>query len=364
MATAIPPLVPADSAAPAAKPNILKRLWSTPRSRYVIKRVITFFVIVWAGATLNFLLPHLVPGRNPVRERLGALMATGGTFQEGINEMVEAYEREFGLDKPLWEQYLLNLKNTLTFDFGYSLQNYPATVGGLIADALPWTLGLLTVATLLSFVVGTLAGALLGWPRSHPALQYLFAPFLTLSAVPYYLLGLVLIYFLAFRTHWFPLNGGYSLGMQPEASWEFAKNVLHHAILPALSIVLAQMGTWALGMRAMMVSVQGEDFMTLAEAKGLNARTVFFRYALRNAILPQTTSLALSLGTIVSQSILVEVVFGYPGIGTLLYKAISGFDYFLIYGIVFIVILGIALATLILDLIYPLLDPRITYLRS
>lgn len=364
MATANPPLSQTDTALPATKPNLLKQLWATPRTRYVIKRILTFLVVVWAGASLNFLLPHMVPGRNPVRERLGALMATGGTFQEGINEMVEAYEKEFGLDKPLWQQYFLNLKNTLTFDFGYSLQNYPATVGGLIADALPWTLGLLTVATLLSFVVGTLAGALLGWPRSHPILQYLFAPFLTLSAVPYYLLGLVLIYFFAFRNNWLPLNGGYPLGTQPEASWSFAKDVLRHSILPALSIVLAQVGSWALGMRAMMVSVQGEDYMTLAEAKGLNPWTIFFRYALRNAMLPQTTSLALSLGTIVSQSILVEVVFGYPGIGTLLYKAISGFDYFLIYGIVFIVILGIALATLILDLIYPLLDPRITYLRS
>jgi peptide/nickel transport system permease protein len=134
--------------------------------------------------------------------------------------------------------------------------------------------------------------------------------------------------------------------------------------LPALSIILVQVGSWAIGMRGMMVMTEGEDFMTYAEAKGLPPRTVFFRYGIRNAILPQATALALSLGGIVSQSVLVEVVFGYPGIGTLLFRAIAGFDYFLIYGIVFLVIVSIGLATLVLDLIYPLLDPRITYRRQ
>ena len=140
--------------------------------------------------------------------------------------------------------------------------------------------------------------------------------------------------------------------------------MLHHSTLPALSIILASIGFWALGMRAMMVTTQGEDYMTFAEAKGLKDRTLFCRYAIRNALLPQTTALALTLGHIVSGAVLVEVVFAYPGIGTVLYHAIREFDYFLIQGIIFLIIVSIALATLILDLIYPLLDPRITYRRA
>lgn len=341
--------------------NVINRM--SPRMRYTIRRIFTFFLVIWVAASLNFFLPRLAPGRDPVRERLGALQATGGSFQEGINEMVEAYQAKFGLDEPLWKQYFRYLGDALTFDFGYSLQNYPATVRGLIFDALPWTLGLLLVSTLLAFTIGTFAGALLGWERAPKAFQYLLAPFLTLSSIPYYLLGIILVYYFAFKVRAFPLSGGYDMGAQPEWSVDFALDVLNHSFLPAVSIILAQIGFWSLGMRAMMVTVQGEDYMTLAEAKGLRPFVIFLKYGARNALLPQTTSLALALGTIVSQAILVEVVFGYPGIGTLLYRAIGGFDYFLIYGIVLVIIVAIGLTTLILDLIYPFLDPRITYER-
>jgi peptide/nickel transport system permease protein len=188
-------------------------------------------------------------------------------------------------------------------------------------------------------------------------------PLLTLSAIPYYILGLILVYFFAFRNPWFPLTGGYDVGKQPEWTFSFALDAIHHSILPALSIILVQLGSWALGMRGMMVMTEGEDYMTYAEARGIAPRTIFLRYGLRNAMLPQVTSLALSLGTIASQAVLVEVVFGYPGIGTLLYRSITGVDYFLIYGIVLLVVFSIALVTLLLDLIYPLLDPRIMYAR-
>ena len=310
-----------------------------------------------------FFLPRLAPGQDPVRARLGTVLAQGGSVS-GIEEMVATYNEKFGLGEPLWLQYLRYLGDYARFDFGYSLASYPARVLDLIGNALPWTICLLVVSTVIAFVVGTLAGALLGWTRAPRWLGHLFMPFLTLSAIPYYLLGLVLIYFLAFRSRVFPLSGGYTVGTEPAWSWEFIQDAVTHSILPALSIVLAQLGFWALGMRGMMVMTEGEDYMTFAEAKGLPPRTIFFRYAIRNALLPQTTSLALALGGIVSQAVLVEVVFGYPGIGTLLYNAIKGFDYFLIYGIVFLVIVTIGLTTLILDLVYPLLDPRITYQRQ
>ncbi|MGH2534483.1 MAG: ABC transporter permease [Thermomicrobiales bacterium] len=331
--------------------------------RYAIRRVGIFFLIVWAAASLNFFLPRLAPGQDPVRARMGQLAATGAATS-GIEEMVASYQKRFGLDEPLYIQYVRYIGDYARFDFGYSLALYPSRVIDLIGRALPWTLSLLLISTIIAFALGTLAGALLGWQRSPTWLGHLFMPFLTLSAIPYYLLGLVLIYFLAFEVNAFPLSGGYSVGGEPGLSIAFIRDAVNHSILPAFSIVLAQIGFWALGMRGMMVMTEGEDFMTYAEAKGLAPRTVFFRYGIRNALLPQTTALALQLGGIVSQSVLVEVVFGYPGIGTLLYRAISGFDYFLIYGIVFLVIVSIGLTTLILDLVYPLLDPRITYHRQ
>lgn len=333
-----------------------------PFVRYALRRFGVFLLVVWAAATLNFFLPRLAPGQDPVRARLGTVLAQGGSVS-GIEELVATYNKKFGLGEPLWLQYLRYLGDYAQFDLGYSLASYPARVLDLIGNSLPWTIVLLVMSTLIAFVVGTLAGALLGWSRSPRWLGHLFMPFLTLSAIPYYLLGLVLIYFLAFRHRVFPLSGGYTVGTDPAWSWEFIRDAAEHSILPALSIVLAQLGFWALGMRGMMVMTEGEDYMIFAEAKGLPSRTIFFRYAIRNALLPQTTSLALALGGIVSQAVLVEVVFGYPGIGTLLYNAIKGFDYFLIYGIVFLVIVTIGLTTLILDLVYPLLDPRITYHR-
>jgi peptide/nickel transport system permease protein len=244
------------------------------------------------------------------------------------------------------------------------LAQYPAKALTLIAAALPWTIGLLLVATILAFTLGTMLGALMAWPKSPRAFNYLIAPLLTLSSIPYYLLGLVLVYLFSISQRIFPLSGGYTTGTVPSLSLPFLVDVAHHAILPALSIVLAAVGFWALGMRGMMVTTEGEDYMVMAEAKGLPDRWIFFRYALRNAILPQFTSLAIALGAVVSGSVLVEVVFGLPGIGTLLYKSITGSDFFVIYGIVFIIILAIALATLIIDLVYPLLDPRISYRSS
>ena len=227
--------------------------------------------------------------------------------------------------------------------------------------ALPWTMVLVGLATLLSFVIGTVLGAFMAWSVVPRTIKVIGPPLLTLSAIPYYLLGLILIYLFAFLTRVFPLGGGYSVGVAPELTPEFLGDALRHAILPALSIVLADMGGWALGMRGMMVTVQGEDFMTLAEAKGLNPGRIFLRYGVRNAILPQFTSLALSMGRVVSGAILVEIVFAYPGVGNLLYQAIRSFDYFVIYGVAFMLIVAIGLATLILDLMLPVLDPRIAY---
>jgi peptide/nickel transport system permease protein len=330
------------------------------RLDYLVRRIIQFLVVLWGAATLNFILPRLAPG-NPVRERLLSALATGGYQQAGIEEMVSAYNEQFGLDKPLYIQYLLYLQHAFQLDFGYSIASYPAKVLNLIMAALPWTISLLLVSTLISFVLGTLLGALMAWPRSPTFLRHLVLPMMALSAIPYYLLGLVLVYGLGILLPIFPISGGYAIGSLPNLSWAFIQDAIYHSMLPAFSIVLSATGFWAIGMRGMMVTTEGEDYVVYAEAKGIPERGIFLHYALRNAILPQLTSLALSLGTVVSGAVVVEIVFGYPGVGSLLFQAIRALDYFVIYGVVFMTVLAIAIATIALDLTYPLVDPRISY---
>jgi peptide/nickel transport system permease protein len=327
---------------------------------YVLKRVGFFLIIVWLAATLNFFIPRL-SSQNPIRERLIEQAVLGGYVQQGMAEMVQEYEKRFGLDQPLWVQYLHYVEDLSRGDFNYSIANYPRTVREILAEALPWTIGLLSVTTILAFALGTLLGAFLGWPRAPAFLKYVLPPLLALHALPFFLFGLVLMYFLSFRLGWLPIFGAYTPGTTVTLSVPFILDVLQHALLPALSLILTQIGGWALTMRAMAITVQGEDFITFADAKGLTGKTIFLRYAIRNTMLPQATAFALALGQIVAGGVLVEVVFGYPGIGTVLFSAIRQADWFLIQGAVFTVVVTIGLATLLLDLVYPLLDPRISY---
>jgi peptide/nickel transport system permease protein len=333
------------------------------RADYILKRFGIFLLIVWLAGSVNFLLPR-VNSQNPVREKLMQQAFISGYIQSGIQEMATEYEQKFGLDQPLWKQYLIYMGDLMRLDFNFSISNYPRTVTEIILEALPWTIGLLSVTTLLSFALGTLLGAFLGWPRSPRWLHWLMPPILALHSLPFFLLGLILMYTVAFYTQLLPMYGGYTPGTFPSLSLSFALDILSHSILPACSIILVSIGGWALGMRAMMVTTQGEDYTNFAEAKGLLGRTIFLRYAVRNALLPQITALALVLGHIVSGATLVEVIFAYPGVGTVLFHAIRESDFFVIQGIVFMVIVTLGLATFILDLCYPLLDPRITYRRS
>jgi peptide/nickel transport system permease protein len=330
---------------------------------YVLKRFAVFLLIVWLAATLNFFLPKL-SGQDPVRTKLLEQASLGGYVHAGIDEMVKVYQAKFGLDKPLWRQYVTYVESVAQGDLNYSIANYPRTVASMIGEALPWTAALLGVTTLFSFVLGTVLGALLAWPGAPRWLQWLLPPLWALHAIPFFLLGLVLMWLFAFQFQLLPIFGGYTAGARPGWNGTFVLDVLWHAILPALSIVLVSVGGWALAMRGMMVTTMGEDYVTFAEAKGLRSATVFARYCMRNAILPQTTALALVLGQTLAGAVLVEVIFGYPGVGALLFQAIQENDFFLIQGVVFTVIVGLGLATFVLDVVYPLLDPRISYRRT
>jgi peptide/nickel transport system permease protein len=327
---------------------------------YLLRRIFLVFLIIWSAATLNFFIPKITP-RNPIREKLLEQASRGGYIPPGFEEMVQSYEKKFGLDQPVWRQYLTYMGEMARFNLGYSISNFPKTVPELIGQSIWWTVGLLSVTTIITFFIGTLLGALMAWNRSGFMFRNVVPSLLVIGAVPPFIVGLLLIYFVAFKWKLLPLGGAYDTTRLPTFNFSFMLEVAKHAILPALTFILTTAGGWAIGMRGMMVTVQGEDYMTFGEAKGLKNWRLFYKYAVRNALLPQVTGLAIAFSYIVGGSVLVEVVFRYPGLGSLLANAIRQLDYFLIYGIVFILIVAIGIAMFIIDLIYPLLDPRIAY---
>jgi peptide/nickel transport system permease protein len=327
--------------------------------RFVLERLVILLVTIGISITLVFFVPHFVPG-SPLSAIYGKLSAMGASV--GGTSLVEEYTRRFGLDKPLGEQYVLFLRGLLTGDLGYSIASFPTGVSELLRRAIPWTVGLLTLTTVISWVVGSVIGGVVGWTRgSSPLLQALVPLALVLYTTPYYILAIILVYALAFYWPVFPLSGAYTTGSQPELSFPFALDVLHHAALPALSIVLVSLGWWFLSMRSLITTVKGEDFILWAEAKGLPNRRIFWAYAFRNALLPQATGLALSLGQIVGGALITEVIFGYPGLGWLVYNAITSLDYPVIQGSVLLIIISVAVANFAIDMLYPLIDPRIRY---
>jgi len=329
---------------------------------YVIKRLGMFLLTVWLGATIIFIIPRLAPG-DPVEGMIGQMAITGAHI-ENSEEMIAAWRARFGLDQPILVQYFRYLYNTFTFHQGFSLSSFPATVGSMISRSLPWTVGLLATATFISFVLGNLIGALMAW-RGTPSLVKAILPLsLIFTSIPAFMLGILLIYLFSITLNWLPYAGGLDRGLTIGWNWQFISSVLKHSVLPALSVIMVTIGSWALQMRGMMITTDGEDFMILAKAKGLSAWRIFWAYGVRNAVLPQITALGVTLGTIAGGFVVVEMVFAYPGLGYLLFDAILSSDYTVIQGIVFYVILAVALAILLVDLTYPLVDPRISYKKG
>ena len=325
---------------------------------YLVRRLLVFFLTLWVASTLIFIFPRLAPG-DPIAAMV-ALMAQNVGFVENADLIIEHWRERFGLDDPIYVQYLRFIANTIRLDLGLSIGYFPSTVSELVGRALPWTIGLMGISTAIFFVVGNLCGALLAWARTPRLLKILIPISMTFTSIPPLLAGLLLIYVFGFLIPIFPQVGSYDRVMVPELTLEFIGSVLYHGFLPAMSIVLVTFGYWALGMRGMMVTIEGEDYMILAQAKGLKPFYVLYRYMIRNAILPQMTALAVSVGTLVGGSVLVEVVFIYNGMGTLILSAIRDNDLFLIQGTGLILIVTSALAVLIIDLSYPLIDPRIS----
>jgi peptide/nickel transport system permease protein len=328
--------------------------------KIVARRILFLLLVIWSASTIVFFIPRL-SSRNAIRERFSELARMGGFSPADLEKIIASYTQQFGLDKPLIEQYFSYLGNILRFDFGYSLQKYPSTVTDLIMQSIPWTLGLLVVTTILAFLIGNFLGAIAAWPRAPRWVRSIATPFVLLTGVPPVLMGVLLLFFLGFRLKLFPLGGAYSIGVVPNWSWGFALDMAKHQVLPALSLILGSVGGWVLSMRGMGVTIQGEDYVNFAEHKGLTGGRIFRDYYLRNALLPQVTGFALALGTVVTSAIVIEGIFGLPGIGTALNNAIRSNDFPVIYGIVLFITIAVATLMILMEFIYPLIDPRIRH---
>jgi peptide/nickel transport system permease protein len=322
--------------------------------RYLLHRLGFFALTLWAAVTVNFFIPRLMPG-----DPASAMMAR---FHGRVNpSAIHALEIAFGVDthQSLWSQYLGYLHNTVTGNFGTSLTYFPLSVGSQIAQAVPWTLGLIGVATVLAFVGGTLIGTVSGWRRGGTIDSIVPPVFVVTSALPYFWVGMMLILFFSVWTNGaLPNDGAYSLGAVPEFSLPFVTDVLRHALLPAATVLITSVGAWILTMRNNMVTVLAEDYVRMGRAKGLSNRRIMYQYAARNALLPNLAGFAMSLGFVVAGAILVEYVFNYPGLGYMLLNAVNNLDYPLMQALFLMITVAVLVAVLICDFLTAWLDPR------
>ena len=321
---------------------------------YVLRKAGLFLLTLWAAVTVNFILPRLMPG-TPADAAL-AKLAQNGPVSEATKRAIEAQLGVPGGN--IFEQYIQYLGQVVTLDFGVSYTFYPQTVSELVSQALPYTLVLVGTVTIIAFVLGTLLGVVAAWKRGTwldtlPTLGGSFA-----SAFPYFWTALLLLFFAGYVWRLFPTSGAYGPTASPQLSFEFLGDALYHAFLPALTILVTSLGGWILGMRNTMISTLGDDYVTFAEANGLKPRTVALRYAARNAILPNLTSFGLALGGVVGGSILVERVFGYPGVGYLLFNAVTNQDYPLMQALFLMITVSVLVANFLVDILYGVLDPR------
>jgi peptide/nickel transport system permease protein len=324
--------------------------------RYVLRKAGLFVLTLWAAITLNFFLPRIMPG-SPVDAALGKLAAAGVPI---TNAERAAIEIQLGVPHAsVVSQYGDYLRNIALLRFGTSYSFPSQTVAQTIGNALPWTLALVGVATILAFTIGTLLGVYAAWRRGHLSDTSITVGATIFGAFPPFWLGLLLLFGLAFKLGWFPIKGGYSPGASPVLTFSFLSDALQHSVLPALTLVVTTLSGWVFGMRNNMINTLGEDYVTFAEANGLRGRTIALLYAARNAMLPSATAFGLQLGAVVGGTVLVEGVFGYPGVGGLLFIAVTNHDYPLMQALFLVITLSMLVAIFIVDLLYVRLDPRV-----
>ncbi|MGW9415624.1 ABC transporter permease [Arthrobacter cupressi] len=321
--------------------------------RFILRRLGFYLIAFWVSITLNFLLPRFMPG-DPV-SRMFARSA--GQMQP---EQIEALRKLLGVDdRPIWVQYADYLHNIVTGNMGVSITRFPTPVTEVIASQIGWTLLLGGTALVIAAVVGNLLGILAAWRRGG-AIDSALPPLLVfIGSFPYFWLAMGALYLFGVILGWSPLRHAFSDGLEPAFTWEFISDAGAHLVLPALTIVLVSIGGWMLGMRNTMIATNAEDYITMAEAKGLKPGRIMFRYAARNAMLPSVTSFGMSLGFVVGGALLTEVVFAYPGVGYQLLNAVQGLDYPLMQGLFLTITAAVLLANFLVDIFYVRLDPRV-----
>jgi peptide/nickel transport system permease protein len=324
--------------------------------RYVWRKVILFVVTLWAAVTLNFLLPRLMPG-SPVDAAIAKLSQGGAPVTNAQRQAIEAQ-----LGSPhdsLLSQYAHYLANISRLDFGTSYTFPNQSVAHTIGAALPWTVVLVGTTTVVAFVIGTLLGVFAGWRRGTKTDAGVTVGATLFAAFPPFWLGLLFLYVFAYKLNALPIKGGYTPGLTPNWSLGFLDNAATHSFLPALTLALTTLSGWVFGMRNNMINTLGEDYVSFAEANGLRRRTIAMSFAARNAMLPNVTAFGLSLGAVVGGSVLVEGVFSYPGLGNLLYIAVSNHDFPLMQALFLVISVSMLLAIFVVDLLYVRLDPRV-----
>jgi len=320
--------------------------------KYVFRKILIFLLTAWITLTINFILPRLMPG-NPA-------LAMIAKFKGRLSvQALHSLEVAFGInpDQSALTQYFHYLGQVLTGNFGVSLAYYPNTVAQEVAIHMPWTIGLVGIITVFSFIGGTMLGISSGWRRNSLGSAINVPVSIFLNAVPYFWIALVLQYVFAFALGWFPLTGAFAVS--GPTGLALVGSILYHAILPALTIFVTSLGGWVLTMRNNMLNVLGEDYVTFAFAKGLPDNVIKNNYVARNALLPNFTGFAIAIGLIVSGALLTEIVFSYPGVGYLIFQAVINLDYPLMQALFFFITMAILVANLLADLAYVFLDPRV-----
>jgi peptide/nickel transport system permease protein len=325
---------------------------------YVAKRFGQFLLILFIGINLAYVITHATP-IDPVEQSIAVATSFGSTAPQAIESMRQSLRELYGLTGSPLEQYTAFWRRIATADFGPSLSAFPTPVSALVARALPWTIGLLVTSTLLSFAIGSLLGGLAGYYQHSRSLKLLGVLAMGLHPVPYYIVALVLLIVFGFVWPILPITGGSAMNLPQGFNLDFAISVVEHSILPVLSLTLVGIGSWFLGMRSLVSNIVGDDYVVYAELGGVDRRRILSSYVMRNALVPQFTGLAMSLGGIFNGAIITEKVFGYPGVGTLLVDAVYAGDYGLVLGVTTISIIGVSVGVLLIDLVYPFLDPRV-----
>lgn len=337
--------------------NQLRHIWAKPIVRFLARKLAFLLATFFVYLIVIFSLPRAIPG-NPLAEMLASILQTMQATPELVREVERRLMEEFGLHRPWHEQFVDFLSRTFRGDLGTSYSLYPRKVADLIFTELPWSLGLLIPATIASWTLGNLLGAFAGFKRGSRIDNAVLPVSIVLSQTPYYWLAMILLYALSVRLKVFPIAGAYPSGMIPSLTPQFIAGYAYHYILPFLSIVLAAIGGWAIGMRVLVIYEVRSDYADFADALGVNDRKLL-HYIFKNSMLPQVTGLALNLGTILGGSLITELVFNYRGTGYLIFRALTRLDYPLIQGTFVVLFSTLILANFLVDIIYAFIDPRI-----